>query len=109
MSIANEATQLVAATDPKPLDQDWLRAIALEAGADDVGFVSVDRDEIATEREHIFKALPEARTLISIVTRLNVDSLRSPQRSIGNLEFHRNYHHVNEVAAAIVCELARHK
>jgi NAD-dependent dihydropyrimidine dehydrogenase PreA subunit len=109
MGIANEATQLVAATDPKPLDQDWLRAIALEAGADDVGFVSVDRDEIATEREHIFKAFPEARTLISIVTRLNVDSLRSPQRSIGNLEFHRNYHHVNEVAAAIVCELARHK
>lgn len=26
-------------------------------------------------------------------------------RSIGNLEFHRNYHHANEVAARIVREL----
>ncbi len=108
MTLANELEQSISAP-PAPLDQDWLRALALEAGADDVGFVSVDREEIASEREHIFKAFPDTRTLICIVTRLNVDSVRSPQRSIGNLEFHRNYHHVNEVAATIVRQLGRHK
>jgi len=109
VNLANERTHSLPAAAPAALDQEWLRALALKAGADDVGFVSVDRDEIASEREHIFKAFPETRTLMCIVTRLNVDSVRSPQRSIGNLEFHRNYHHVNEVAAAIVRELARHK
>lgn len=109
MCEAGQLTHTLPSANPPPLDPEWLRSLALEAGADDVGFVSVDREEIASEREHIFKAFPEARTLICIVTRLNVDSVRSPQRSIGNLEFHRNYHHVNEVAAAIVSELARHK
>jgi NAD-dependent dihydropyrimidine dehydrogenase PreA subunit len=107
-----EETELVRSgptTVSGALDPEWLRQLALEAGADDVGFVSVDRKEIASEREHIFKAFPPTRTLMCIVTRLNVDSVRSPQRSIGNLEFHRNYHHVNDVAAAIVRELARHK
>lgn len=109
MSETRELAHSLPSGDVAPLDQEWLRSLALEAGADDVGFVSVDREEIAAEREHIFKALPETRTLICIVTRLNVDSLRSPQRSIGNLEFHRNYKHVNEVAAAIVRKLAQHK
>ncbi len=93
---------------PAALEPDWLRALALEAGADDVGFVSIDRQEIAGERPHILEAFPRTRTLISIVTRLNPDNVRSPKRSIGNLEFHRNYEHVNHVAAEIVGRLARH-
>jgi NAD-dependent dihydropyrimidine dehydrogenase PreA subunit len=104
-----ELTRSGAATTARTLDPAWLRTLALEAGADDVGFVSIDREEIASEREHIFKAFPQTRMLMCIVTRLNVDSVRSPQRSIGNLEFHRNYHYVNDVAATIVRELARHK
>lgn len=109
MATEAELKQSGPATASGALDPAWLRQLALEAGADDVGFVSVDREEIASEREHVFKAFSETRTLLSIVTRLNVDSVRSPQRSIGNLEFHRNYHHVNDVAATIVRELARHK
>jgi Fe-S-cluster-containing hydrogenase component 2 len=108
MTAAGESAQFLPDDIRQPLDPAWLRAMALRAGADDVGFVSVDREEIASEREPIRLAFPETQTLICIVTRLNVDSLRSPQRSIGNLEFHRNYHHVNEVAAAIVRDLARH-
>jgi len=104
-----ELTRSDAATAARTLDPVWLRKLALDAGADDVGFVSIDREEIASEKEHIFKAFPETRMLMCIVTRLNVDNVRSPQRSIGNLEFHRNYHHVNDVAASIVRELARHK
>lgn len=109
MTMEAELTRSDAATAARTLDPAWLRKLALDAGADDVGFVSIDREEIASEKEHIFKAFPETRMLMCIVTRLNVDNVRSPQRSIGNLEFHRNYHHVNDVAASIVRELARHK
>jgi epoxyqueuosine reductase QueG len=101
----NAALELDA--PPRALDPDWLRQLALSSGADDVGFASIDRDEIAAEKAHILAAFPETRTLISLVSRLNVDNVRSPARSIGNLEFHRNYQHVNHVAAEIVRRLAR--
>jgi ferredoxin len=91
------------------VDRDWLRQLALSCGADDVGFVSIDREEIEAEKPHVLAAFPYTRTLISIVCRLNVDDVRSPMRSIGNLEFHRNYHHANEVAARIVRELRANK
>lgn len=85
----------------------WLRQLVLDVGADDVGFVSVDREEIAAEAPHILEAFPQTRTLVSIVCRLNPDNVRSPARSIGNLEFHRNYHHINVVAAEVVRKLAK--
>ncbi|BDV40246.1 SCP2 sterol-binding domain-containing protein [Methylocystis bryophila] len=113
MSSETESSKIAGAAPqgggaPSAVDSHWLRELALEAGAEDVGFVSIDREEIAEERPHILEAFPRTRTLISIVTRLNPDNVRSSQRSIGNLEFHRNYEHVNHVAAEIVRRLARH-
>ena len=41
-------------SEPRPhpgaLDVQWLRALALEAGADDVGFVAIDRPEVDDQR-----------------------------------------------------------
>ena len=96
-----------AGKDRPAVDVDWLKQLVLDAGADDVGFVSVDREEIASEIRYILEAFPETRTLVSIVCRLNPDNVRSPARSIGNLEFHRNYHHINAVAAEVVRLLVR--
>jgi len=44
-----------------------LREICRAAGADDVGFVAIDRPEIAAERADILKAFPATKTLVSIV------------------------------------------
>ncbi|MGH7790692.1 MAG: 4Fe-4S ferredoxin, partial [Thermodesulfobacteriota bacterium] len=39
---------------PQPkLDSEWLRNLCLEAGADDVGFVEIDRPEIDKDRKDI--------------------------------------------------------
>jgi NAD-dependent dihydropyrimidine dehydrogenase PreA subunit len=89
------------------LDASWLRDVALEAGADDVGFVGVDRPEIATEREDIFSLLPATRTLLSFVCRMNRENVRSPARSLANLEFHHTGDQVNDVARRIVSALER--
>ena len=91
--------------DESPLDAAWLRQVCLDAGADDVGFVSIDRAELVDERPHVLRAFPKTRTLISIATRLHRESIRAPARSIGNLEFHRNYHGINEVAHRIAAAL----
>lgn len=86
----------------RPIDAAGFRALALEAGADDVGLVSVERPEVAPQRADILSLLPQARTLVSFVVCMNRDSVRSPARSVANLEFHRTGDESNEVARRIV-------
>lgn len=93
------------ATETAQLDADWLKALCLDAGADDVGFVSLDRAEIADEKPHVLAAFPKARTLISIATRIHREAIRTPARSVGNLEFHRAYHDINAVAHRVAAAL----
>src|ERR1041384_1321485 len=90
-----------------PLDAAWLRQLCLDAGADDVGFVEVDRPALAQERPHIQRAFPHARSLISIVLRMNRDNVRSPARSVANSEFHHTGDEVNDVARHISAALER--
>jgi ferredoxin len=96
-----------AAGPAAPLDADWLRHLCLDAGADDVGFVALDRPEVADQRADILAACPPARFLISFVCRMNREPLRSPARSVANLEFHHTGDHVNEVGRRIVAALER--
>lgn len=83
-----------------------VRAIALEAGADDVGAVSLEHPDLAEERPHVLRALPGARSLVSIVVREHADDVRSPSRSVANLEFHRAGHEVDEIARRIAVAIA---
>lgn len=89
------------------VDANWLRQICLEAGADDVGFVEIDRAEVADQRAEIQSVLPRARALISIVCRMNRGDIRTPARSVSNLEFHLTGDRVDEVAQRIVAALER--
>lgn len=92
---------------PAPLDADELRRLVLEAGADDVGFVEVDRPELADQREEIRRFFPPAKSLISFVCRLNREPTRNPARSVSNNEFHHTGEYVNDVARRIVGTLER--
>ncbi|MCZ6488962.1 MAG: SCP2 sterol-binding domain-containing protein [Acidobacteria bacterium] len=92
---------------PAKLDPSWLRQLCLEAGADDAGFVEMERPEIADQREDILAAFPRAKTLVSFVCRMNRENIRTPARSIANLEFHHTGDEVNEVARKIAAALDR--
>ena len=70
------------------IDQAWLRQVCLEAGADDVGFVEIDRPDLEKDRQDMLNAFPHTKTLISFVVRMNREPIRSPARSVANLEFH---------------------
>jgi epoxyqueuosine reductase QueG len=89
------------------LDAAWLRQLCLEAGADDVGFIELERPALADERPHIVKAFPPARSVISFVVRMNRDNVRSPARSIANNEFHHTGDEVDSIARAITAALER--
>ncbi len=89
----------------EPLAGDWLRQLCLEASADDVGFVSIDRPELDDQRADILKAFPATKTLVALIGRMNREPIRSPARSIANLEFHQSTDHLNEVTREIVRRL----
>lgn len=65
-TVAAHRKKLVPEKIPQPLDAAWLRQLCLDAGADDVGFVEVDRPALAEERPHIQRTFPHARSLISL-------------------------------------------
>ena len=82
-----------------------LLALARECGADDCGLVSIDNEALAAERAHIARAFPATRTLLSIVGRMHREPIRSPARSVANLEFHREGHEIDNIARRIVRRL----
>jgi Fe-S-cluster-containing hydrogenase component 2 len=86
---------------PAVIDADWLRQVCLDAGADDAAFVSVENPALASEQEHVEAALPGARSLISLVVKMNRDNVRSTARSVANQEFHRTGEIINEAAHRI--------
>ena len=88
-----------------PLDAETLRRLCRDAGADDVGFVEVDRPELADQRADLEMVLPHTRALIALVCRTNREAIRSPARSVGNKEFQQTYDVTNEVARRIVTAL----
>ena len=90
---------------PVTLDADWLRQLCQDAGADDVGFVAIDRPELDDQRAEILGLYPWTKGLISVVCRMNREPIRSPARSVANLEFHHTGDRTNEVARTIVSAL----
>ena len=92
---------------PQSLDRECLRRVCLEAGAHDVGFVEIDRAEVADQKADILWLLPKTKTLISFVVRMNRENIRTPARSISNVEFHHTTDETNEAARKIVAALER--
>ncbi|MBK7404290.1 MAG: SCP2 sterol-binding domain-containing protein [Phycisphaerales bacterium] len=84
-----------------------LRALCLEAGADDVGFVEIERGALAPDLADIVAVLPRTRTVIGLVRRMGVENVRSPMRSVANAEFHAATHDVQDVEREIVRRLER--
>lgn len=91
----------------KVLDAEWLRQICLDAGADDVGFVEIEAPALQSQKSNIETAFPQTRAVISLISRMNEDAVRSSARSMANLEFHHVTEGLNEIARHIVIELRK--
>ena len=89
------------------LDYDALKQLVTSLGADDVGFVDIDRPSMAQEKRALEEVFPAAKSFISIVVRMNREPIRSPARSVANLEFHHQGDEVNSIARHLVAKLER--
>src|SRR5262245_16862024 len=87
------------------LHGDWLRHLALECGAHDVGLVELARPGLDSQRDDILRNYQWTKSLLSFVVRMAREPVRGAPRSVANLEFHRAGHEVDHIAAAIVAEL----
>jgi Fe-S-cluster-containing hydrogenase component 2 len=103
--VRKQPTRVTVDQPPGPLDADWLRRLCLEAGADDVGLVEIDRPALAQDRPDILAVFPHTKSLVSFVCRMNREPIRSPARSVANLEFHHVGDRVNDVARLVVAAL----
>jgi epoxyqueuosine reductase QueG len=65
-----------------------LKKICLDAGADDVGFVDMDREALQKKREGIFRVYPLTRSIISVIKVMNRENLQSPARYVASDEYH---------------------
>jgi Fe-S-cluster-containing dehydrogenase component len=94
-----------AAPVPTTLSAAELRRIALDAGADDVAFVSIDAESLASERPYIEAVLSGARSLIAFCVRQNRANMRSAQKSVMNVDFHATTEETDHVGRKIALAL----
>jgi epoxyqueuosine reductase QueG len=80
-----------------------IKKICLDAGADDVGLVDLDRDALQKEREGILHVYSLTRSIISIVVANNRENMQSPARYMANGEFH----HTGDRASSISRDVLR--
>lgn len=92
----------VSLSNRRQLDVTWLRNLCLSAGADDVGFVDAWHPDLGPDHEMLKRHAPWAKGLISFVCKMNREPIRTPARSVANLEFHHTGDRVNEIARHIV-------
>ncbi len=85
-----------------PVDGHWLREMFEAAGADDIGFVGIDRPELDDQREDLLKLFPAVRTVIPYVVKMHKELTRAPFRSIANHEFHSAGDEVNDIGRHVV-------
>lgn len=87
------------------LDASTLQELCLRCGADDAGFVSIERPELDDQRREILEVFAPTQTLIAFVCRMNREPVRSKFRSLANTEFHLCGDKTTEVGHNIAREL----
>jgi NAD-dependent dihydropyrimidine dehydrogenase PreA subunit len=93
---------------PEQLDPEWVRKLVLESGADDVGVAPISSPVLDKYRQNILTLLPEAKTCISVICRMNPVNVRSPFRQLYELEYHHMYAEADHVARRAAMKLLDH-
>ncbi len=101
LKMARHAAQAGEQTPTQALDPIWLRNLVLAAGADDVGFVGIDRPELDDQRADLKLMFPMVRTVITYAVRMQRDPILSPLRSLANHEFHSTSDDVDDVGRRV--------
>ena len=95
---------------PKPpatLESVQLKQMALTAGADDAGFVDLERTAMADYRQDLLDTMPDTQSVMALVFRVNQNHLKSPAHSLADYEFKQVWTEANHTARNLVIQLER--
>ena len=82
-----------------------IKSMCLDAGADDVGLVDLDRESLQKEREGILHVYSLTRTVIAVIIANNRENIQSPARYVANEEFHHTGDRTSSVSRDILRRL----
>ena len=82
-----------------------IKKICLDAGADDVGLVDIDRGSLNGEREGMLHVYPLTRSIISMVIAHNRENIQSAARYVANEEYHYTGEKVSDLSRMILRRL----
>ena len=89
----------------KGASSEMLRKICLEEGADDAGFVEIERKALGSVKDEVLALYYKTKTIISFCVRTNPENIQSPSRSLASEEFHKTYADLSIIARKIVKRL----
>ncbi len=92
---------------PAILESAQLKQMALTAGADDAGLIDLSRDAMADYRQDLFNALPQTRSVMTLVFRVNQNHLKSLIHSVADHEFKQVWTEANHITRQLVIQLQR--
>jgi len=101
MAIVNQSLK------EKLYSSEAIKKICLDAGADDVGLVDLDRQSVQKEKEGILHVYPLTRSIIAIIIVNNRENIQSPARYVANEEFHHTGDRTSSVSREILRRLNR--
>ncbi|MCM3882308.1 4Fe-4S binding protein [Frankia sp. R82] len=101
---AHEAA-LPTPSRPDRVTAAWLREVCLAAGADDVGFVEVDRAGLGAEGDNARRVFPAVRALVCLVGISNRDAIRSTSHATANNAWHHTGSRLDSAAAQLCARL----
>jgi len=87
------------------VDAHWLKQLVLDSGADDVGLIEIYRPGMESYRDEVIELFPEAKTIVSLVGRLNPDNIRCVSRSTADTEFMQGFNNVNAICRRVSMRL----
>jgi epoxyqueuosine reductase QueG len=82
-----------------------LKQMALDAGVDDAGLIDLSRETMAEYRQDLLNVMPDAKSVMVLVVRLNQTPLRSLPHSVADNEFQQVLKNIKNIERQLVIQL----
>ena len=97
---------MIQSTKPSDvLEASELKQMALETGASGVGIVDLSREAMEEYRQDLKAAMPDTKSVMTLIYRVNQTHLRSETHSVADHEFRQVWMEANHIARQLVLKL----
>ncbi len=85
----------------------YLKQLAMEAGADDVGIISLSCKAVAEYKQGLLEVMPDTQSVMVLAFRVNQTLLRSQAHSVVDNEFKQGWTAANKISRQLVARFGQ--